>query len=29
LPDIEAKLEALYKRIEAQDLKAVEAGGGV
>jgi hypothetical protein len=29
LPDIEAKLEELYKRIEAGRLKASEAGGGV
>jgi hypothetical protein len=29
LPDIAAKLEALYKRIEAQESKAVDAGGSV
>ena len=29
LPDIEAKLEALYKRIEAHELKAIDAGNGV
>jgi hypothetical protein len=28
LPDIEAKLEALYKRIEAHELKAIDAGSG-
>jgi hypothetical protein len=28
LPDIEAKLEAMYKRIEAFELKARDAGTG-